>query len=70
MVQAILLRLNPLGSSGIALTRSYDKILFIGPYLTLKVGQGQPKAFQQRRMAQGTLLLNYIEISFGITSYA
>jgi hypothetical protein len=31
-------------------------------FLTFKVGQGQPKAFQQRSMGQGRILPNYIEI--------
>jgi hypothetical protein len=32
------------------------------PFFTLKVGHGQPKAFQQRSMEQGILLPNFIEI--------
>jgi hypothetical protein len=57
------LRLNLLGSSsGIALTRSYAEKYVNDPFMVLKVGQGQPKAFQQRSMGQGTLLPNFIEI--------
>jgi hypothetical protein len=55
--------LNLLGSSsGIALTRSYAKKCANDPFLTLTVCQAQPKAFQQKSIAQGTLLSNFIEI--------
>jgi hypothetical protein len=58
---SVKLRLNLLGSSfGIALTRSYAEKYVNDPFLTLKVGQGQPKAFQRRSMDQGTLLPNFI----------
>jgi hypothetical protein len=58
-----ILCLNPLGSSsGIALTRSYVKNYANDLVVTFKVGQGQPKAFQQRSMGQETILPNYIEI--------
>jgi hypothetical protein len=66
MIHATLLlnlHLNLLGvSSGIALKRSYAKKCLNDPFLTLKVGQGQPKTFQQRSMGQGTLLPNFIKI--------
>jgi hypothetical protein len=57
------LRLNLFGSSsGISLTRSYAEKCANDLFLTLKIGQGQPKAFQQKSMGQRTLLPNFIEI--------
>jgi hypothetical protein len=58
-----ILCVNLLGvSSEISLTRSYIENYTIDLFVTFKVGQGQPKAFQQRSMGQGTILPSYIEI--------
>jgi hypothetical protein len=54
MVQATLLLNNV--PQEIALTRSYIENYANDPFLTLKIGQGQPKAFHHRSMGQGTIL--------------
>jgi hypothetical protein len=55
-----ILCLNPLGSSlEISLTRSYIENYANDLFVTFKVGQAQPKAFQQSSMGQGTILPNY-----------